>query len=516
MTIPSRDEYRQWTTTHFDALATQLRAQIDRSRSWSSSHVESIRNPGGTEWTGRANDAAVDVADRAVTVTKARIGAAQDLITIAERGRDSVRGAMSKVDDAVTAAEAEGFVVGPDWSVQDTNYDDMERMVKAASHEDTIQYHLKSLVDTDTAIHGELTKKATELDGLKLPRPKGKGDIQLVGDKFKLGGGPDGDQPPHDPKIVGVSPTADPQGPEGLPPGQTSLTDLNNTTPGWNHTITGDPKGPPGHPMLDGQPLPIKAPDGTRLLPTGVGRDPKGNVIVAFSNPPYAKSTDPSAFTTKDTQLWNFTDPQHPVKIGDLPNTSQASVYYNSAEKQWVVVGNDMSPEGIKNGTPRTVWTTPDTPGSNNWMQNLGHGSTIPGGGTRENQYIPLKGGGVMLVDAADNTGVHAYVAPNTQGLTAPNVATRDIATPNNFHPTVPPALPPGAPSGSTWQPNPVPYGATVTNDVINPDGTESVTVRVSTWDQVVPPAGVQLPPDMAGDQNYFPHTYTYSVTIGR
>lgn len=510
MTTPSRDEYTQWGTSHFDALANSLRNQIAQSAGWANSHLDMIRNPGGTEWTGKGADAAADLAEQAVNVTKGRINAAQDLISIAERGRDSVQGAMSKLNDAISTAEQEGFEVTSNWSVIPTGTWDSSTLNTAAEHANNIGYHLKSLVDTDSAIHGELTKKAAELDGLKLPRPKGKGDVQLVSNEFKQDVPGDG-QPKPDPKILGVTPTADPQGPEGLPPGQTSLTDLNDTTPGWAHTITGDPHGPPDHPMLDGQLLPIKAPDGTRLLPTGVGRDPNGNVVVAFSNPPYAKSTDPSAFTTKDTQLWNFTDPQHPVKIGDLPNMSQASVFYNSAEKQWVVVGNDMT----ANGTPRTVWTAPDTPGSNQWMHNLGHGTAIPGGGNRENQYYPLKGGGVMLIDAADNTGVHAYVAPNTQGLTAPDVATRDIATPNTFHPTIPPDIPPQAPKGSTWQPNPVPYGATVTNDVINPDGTESVTVRVSTWDQLVPPAGASLPGDMAGDKNYFPHTYTYTVTVG-
>ncbi|HUH71209.1 MAG TPA: hypothetical protein VLZ05_21435 [Mycobacterium sp.] len=48
---------------------------------------------------------------------------------------------------------------------------------------------MKSLADTDFAIHRELVTKAAELQGLKLPRPKGKGYVQLADNKFKQGGG---------------------------------------------------------------------------------------------------------------------------------------------------------------------------------------------------------------------------------------------------------------------------------------------------------------------------------------
>lgn len=87
----------------------------------------------------------------------------------------------------------------------------------------------------------------------------------------------------------------------------------------------------------------------------------------------------------------------------------------------------------------------------------------------------------------------------------------RTLSTPR-FRPPYRPELR----RGQRGSPVRSPYGATVINDAINSAGTESVAVRVSTWDQVVAPTGVPLPPDMAGGQNYFPHTYTYNVTIGR
>jgi len=185
VTVPSRDEYAQWTTAHFDALADQLCGQIDRSRAWSTNHVASIKNPGGTEWTGTSNDAAVDLAEHAVRVTNARIWIAEDLIKIARRGSDSVHTGMAKVDDAVDTAEQEGFQVRSDCVALPTGRWDPDKMVAANGHTEMIQYHLKSLVDTDTAIHGELTKKAAEFDGLKLPRSKAKGDTQPLDNKLK-------------------------------------------------------------------------------------------------------------------------------------------------------------------------------------------------------------------------------------------------------------------------------------------------------------------------------------------
>ncbi|MFZ2243056.1 MAG: hypothetical protein WAV90_26465, partial [Gordonia amarae] len=326
--------------------------------------------------------------------------------------------------------------------------------------------------------------------------------IQLVDNETPA----DGDQPAP-PRITGITPVTDPLAPEPLPDGQTAMTDLNSTTPGWGHTVTGDGHGSP--PLVDGKPTSIKPGDNRRALPTGVGRDANGNVIVGIATPKYGTDTSPGAFTTKDTEVWNFADPQHPVKIGTLTDKAQASIYYNSAEKQWVVVGN----ENPNPGAPRHVWTAPADPAHPNaWMNNLTDRGVVPGGGDRENQYFPLKGGGVMLVDATNGEGVRAYVAADTAGLTEPTTTNRSII--GNIAPGVPLPLPDGAPSSSTWQ-STAPYGATVVSDVVN-GNTETVTVRVSTWDSLVVPEGVQLPSDMSGSNNYFPRTYTYNVQIAR
>jgi len=88
---------------------------------------------------------------------------------------------------------------------------------------------VKSLADTDFAIHRELVTKAAELQGLKLPRPKGKGYVQLADNKFKQGGGPD-DQPKPDPVI---------NGPAAKPVLEKKGNDLDDTIPNTGVNIGG-------------------------------------------------------------------------------------------------------------------------------------------------------------------------------------------------------------------------------------------------------------------------------------
>lgn len=456
MSIPSRDEYQQWTTTHLDALASRLRAQIDRSRSWSTGHVDAIRNPGGTGWTGRANDAAVDLADRAVTVTNGRISTAEDLIKIAERGRDSVRSAMVKVDDAVTAAEAEGFEVGPDWSVQDTAYDDMDRMVKAASHEDTIHYQLTSLVNTDTAIHRELITKASELQSQKLPRPQGHGDIMLAGHEFKED--TPGDDPKPDPRITG---------PAGKPEHEQNGYDLQvQFQDGQGPTFGGDPRD--GVPRSPASQL-AQGPPGTRPLPTGTAIGPDGHRYVFFSNAPNTPPTDDTINPyVGSSSVWDYADPAHPVKVGDMPGIFQGSGVYDPTTHQMVIVGNNSNRIG---DTTRGMWeSAPIDPAQpNNWITSLHPVGNVNLPGDRESQLIALKGGGYALVGATNGGPVQAITAATPEGLMS--AVPQTLITQGEL-PTV--------------------YGPTVTGTTVDANGLETIQLRVSTW----PPGGPAYDPN--------------------
>jgi hypothetical protein len=468
VTVPSREEYAQWTTAHFDSLAAQLRAQIQRSQNWSSSHVEAIRNPGGTEWTGQSADAAADIADRAIVVTNGRIGTAEDLVKIAERGRDSIRGAMSKLDDAISTAEEEGFEVGSDWSVTPTETWDPDTIAAASDHADTIQYHVKSLVDTDNALSGELTKKGAELDGLKLPRPKGKSAIQLVDNKFKQD--TPGDQPKPDPKITG--PAAPPQHEQDGYDLQDQFQD------GQGPTFGGDPRlvnadGSPAHVPRSPASQLAQCPPGTRPLPTGTAIGPDGHRYAFFSNPDGVPVPGVNEYATNGS-VWDYSNPAHPVKVGDLPGVFQASGVYDPATKQMVIVGNTSNKIG---DTTRGLWTAPVDPAHpNNWISSLHRVGDVALPGDRESQLIALKGGGYALIGSTNGGPVEAITASTPQGLMG--AAPQTLITQEQLR-TV--------------------YGPTVTGTTVDANGLETIQLRVSTW----PPGPI-----------YDPHTWTTTFGV--
>ncbi|MGC7358447.1 hypothetical protein RA989_21665, partial [Mycobacteroides abscessus subsp. massiliense] len=68
--------------------------------------------------------------------------------------------------------------------------------------------------------------------------------------------------------------------------------------------------------------------------------------------------------------VWDFTDPAHPVKVGDLPGIFQASGVYDPVTKQMVIVGNTSNKVG---DTTRGLWTSGpiDPAHPNNWISSL-------------------------------------------------------------------------------------------------------------------------------------------------
>lgn len=488
MSVPSREEYAGWTTAHFDVLASTLRAQIDRSRSWSTGHVEQIRNPGGAAWTGQAGEAASDLAERAVAVTTGRVNAAEDLVKVAERGRDSVHAAMSKLNDALSTAAHEGFEVGSDWSVSPTGTWTADTVKAAAEHADNIQYHLKSLVDTDSAIQGELTKKATELGGLKLPRPDGNKDkVFLAGNHFKQGGGAGGPQnptinPPTKPPVHADNPNHD---------------DLDDTIP--NHpeiNIGGD--GKDHHPYFDDKLNPLPVPGGARAIPTGTADGPNGKKYAFYSMPPYKNpdGSDNKTYVTSPSTIVDITDPNHPVVIGQAP-VNQASGAYDPVTNKMYIVGNT----GLGPDENRHMYSVPvDTNNPNGWAGALpasngpapagapkwnDEGAVLAGG--RENQLVRLQGGGFMLT-GGDNLGsIQATTAATPSGLVnqtqgievVPNDPVRGISQP---------------------------YGPTIVKDEYNPTThQDTITMRIS-----------QFAPPGSPEGTYDPQLYTTQFTVNQ
>lgn len=114
--------------------------------------------------------------------------------------------------------------------------------------------------------------------------------------------------------------------------------------------------------------------------------------------------------------VWDYTDPTHPVKVGELPGIYQASGVYDPATNQMVIVGNTSNRVG---DTTRGMWVSgPIDPAKpNSWINNLQRVGTVSLPGDRESQLVSLKGGGFMLVGATNGGPVQGITAATPQGL---------------------------------------------------------------------------------------------------
>src|SRR5699024_804797 len=114
--------------------------------------------------------------------------------------------------------------------------------------------------------------------------------------------------------------------------------------------------------------------------------------------------------------VWDFTDPVHPFKVGDLPGILQASGAYDPATNQMVIIGNTSNRTG---DTTRGLWVSGpiDPTNPSGWINTLHYVGNVGLAGDRESQLIALKGGGYLLVGAIDKGPVSAITAATPQGL---------------------------------------------------------------------------------------------------
>ena len=223
-----------------------------------------------------------------------------------------------------------------------------------------------------------------------------------------------------------------------------------------------------------------QGPPGTRPLPTGTALGPDGRRYAFFSNPDGTHTPGFNEYATNGS-VWDYTNPNHPVKVGELPGIFQASGVYDPATNQMVITGNTSNRTG---DLTRGLWVSGpiDPANPNGWMNSLQRVGDVSLPGDRESQLVSLKGGGYMLVGATNGGPVQAITAATPQGLTA--AAPQTLINADQL-PTV--------------------YGPTVTGTTVDPaTGLETVQLRVSTW----PPG-----------PTYDPNTWTTTLrrpTLGR
>ncbi|WP_142386852.1 hypothetical protein [Mycobacterium hubeiense] len=172
--LPTKVEIDEWTGAINDlfSAAAEYRRCAKSLDAIADAHCQTLSAPGGTDWEGSGADAAREAAyaDRGV-VWQATDHIRHNLAKAAEDGAQAVSAARNRVIEAIDQAEQDGFTVGDDLSVADTNtYTDMSvyqaRQAKAAEHSQDIAKLAGELVAADTHAGRQLSTEAAALDAM--------------------------------------------------------------------------------------------------------------------------------------------------------------------------------------------------------------------------------------------------------------------------------------------------------------------------------------------------------------
>jgi hypothetical protein len=197
--LPTRSGIENWPTQHLDDAAARWEAKATTSVETFEQHHRNVVSPGGTEWTGLANEAAVDRVTSDLGVVRHHAEVKTEAAKEARTGGEDIRAVKKLVAEAISEAEQDGFTVSEDLSVTDARKYDidtvLERNKAAKEHAEFIRFRAAQLVAADKLVGKQLKAKAAELQGIKF---QGEDEysgahVQLVDNKFKQ------DPPPADP-----------------------------------------------------------------------------------------------------------------------------------------------------------------------------------------------------------------------------------------------------------------------------------------------------------------------------
>ena len=168
-------QVRGWDTTHlidaadhWDRVATEWEASFDAV------HRESLA-PGGTEWDGRAADAAHERTALDRVRALATVDGLRAQAGLARAGAEDLSFAQRQVLDLVDAVHEQGFVVGEDFTVSDANAHPpmiaARRQELAAWHTAALRTQVHNLAGTDAEVAGNLNRGIQAVDFRTAPLP---------------------------------------------------------------------------------------------------------------------------------------------------------------------------------------------------------------------------------------------------------------------------------------------------------------------------------------------------------
>lgn len=162
---PTLSQLQAWEFGHLGQFADYCDGISGKGEKALEELAQEVRRPGGVEWEGAAGEAAVSQAEMDVVKARPFLWSLPDAAAIARRGQEMLEAGKRLALDAVDDAERDGFQVGEDYSVTDTQQvttrERLEkRQAEAEAHSTFIRHRVGTLVGNDQHITGEL-KKAT-------------------------------------------------------------------------------------------------------------------------------------------------------------------------------------------------------------------------------------------------------------------------------------------------------------------------------------------------------------------
>lgn len=170
--FPSLPQVQSATFTHLTDAADSWAKSAELWESAFTEVREATLRPGGTDWEGAGAEAAQDRTDRDVVPVRAAASQLCEAASIARHGAGQMEANQRAVLQAVDDARADGFWVGGDYTITDTQSggtlgDCVARRTVARSHAHYIQHQLSMFAGADMDIASKIDAATRGLDKIR-------------------------------------------------------------------------------------------------------------------------------------------------------------------------------------------------------------------------------------------------------------------------------------------------------------------------------------------------------------
>lgn len=164
--LPTRSDIANWSNDHLESAAEQWGKQADQSEQAFEQRLGNVTAPAGTEFRGRAADAAYDDANTDLATVRRESQGLREMATIARNGKQELDEIRRMVVQAIQDAQRSGFNVSENLEVtQGHGGDGSAKSNAAQQHQDYIRWRASQLVAAESRIAQQLHAKADALGG---------------------------------------------------------------------------------------------------------------------------------------------------------------------------------------------------------------------------------------------------------------------------------------------------------------------------------------------------------------